>query len=190
MADQLNEQEQHFTDLAERIRALREACGTTDVQLAKELDVSIDTYRQWESDGADIPISALYHIAHKFGIDLTELLTGVSAKLNTYQVVRRGEGKVIDRYPDYHFEDMAWRYRDKIMQPLMVILDPNEKPTELITHAGQEFNFVIEGSIVVVFGDKEIVLNKYDSIYFNPAVPHGQKCYGDAPAKFITVIAE
>jgi transcriptional regulator with XRE-family HTH domain len=190
MTEQTLQQEEQFKELAERIRALREACGVTDVQLSADLGVAVDVYRKWESDGADIPVSAIYHIAHKFGVDLTELLTGVSPKLDTYQVVRRGEGKVIDRYPDYHFEDMAWRYHDKIMQPLMVILDPNDKPAELITHSGQEFNFVVEGSIVVTFGEKEIVLNEFDSIYFNPAVPHGQKCNGNAPAKFITVIAE
>ena len=29
-----------------------------------------------------------------------------------------------------------------------------------------------------------------DSVYFNPAVPHGQRCGGDVPAKFVTIIAE
>ena len=57
-------------------------------------------------------------------------------------------------------------------------------------HRGQEFNFVIEGSITVVFDDKEIVLNQWDSIYFNPMHPHGQRCHGDKVAKFITIIAE
>jgi len=34
------------------------------------------------------------------------------------------------------------------------------------------------------------VLNQWDSIYFNPQYPHGQRCHGDAPCKFITIIAE
>ncbi len=132
----------------------------------------------------------VYHIARKFGVDMTEVLTGKSAKLDTYHVVRRGEGKVVDRHPAYHFEDMAWRYQNKIMQPLMVILDPSDDPAELITHRGQEFNFVVEGSVAVTVGDREIILNEWDSIYFNPEIPHGQRCHGDSVAKFITVIAE
>ncbi len=92
--------------------------------------------------------------------------------------------------PGYHYDDMAWRYQNKIMQPLVVVLDPSDEPAKLVTHRGQEFNFVIEGSIVVVFDDKEIVLNEWDSIYFNPMHPHGQRCHGDKPGKFITIIAE
>ena len=42
----------------------------------------------------------------------------------------------------------------------------------------------------MVFGDQEIVLNEGDSIYFNPTYPHGQRCNGDVPATFLTMIAE
>ena len=55
---------------------------------------------------------------------------------------------------------------------------------------GQEFNLVIEGTVVVTWADKEFELNAGDSIYFNPEHPHGQRCGGDVPAKFVTIIAE
>ena len=129
-------------------------------------------------------------MARKFGMDLTELLTGTAAKLDTFHVVRRGEGKEVDRFPGYRYDDMAWRYRDKIMQPLLVVLDPSDEPAELVTHHGQEFNFVIEGTVVVTIGDQDIELAQWDSVYFNPEIPHGQRCGGEVPAKFITIIAE
>lgn len=182
--------EEELKEAGLRIKGLREACDVTEEEMAQDLGVDVRTYQQWEANGADVPISAVYHIAHKFGVDMTEVLTGTSAKLDTYHVVRRGEGKAVDRHPAYRFEDMAWRYRGKIMQPLVVILDPSDEPAELITHRGQEFNFVIEGSVAVTVGDHEFILNEWDSIYFNPEIPHGQKCHGGKAAKFITVIAE
>ena len=60
----------------------------------------------------------------------------------------------------------------------------------LITHTGQEFNLVLEGTVVVVIGEKEFTLTAGDSIYFNPTIPHGQRCGGDVKARFVTVIAE
>ncbi|TLM99301.1 MAG: cupin domain-containing protein, partial [Actinobacteria bacterium] len=135
-------------------------------------------------------ISALYHIASRFGVDLTALLTGTAAKLDTYQVVRKGDGRKVDRYPGYYFQDLAWLYTQKIMQPLLVTLDPTGEPAELVTHTGQEFNLVVEGSMAVAFDDKELMLEEGDSIYFNPRHPHGQRCVGDKPAKFVTIIAE
>ena len=65
------------------------------------------------------------------------------------------------------------------MQPLLVTLEPSDKPAGLITHSGQEFNLVLEGTVIVVIGDKEFTLTAGDSIYFNPTIPHGQRCGGD-----------
>jgi quercetin dioxygenase-like cupin family protein len=49
---------------------------------------------------------------------------------------------------------------------------------------------VLEGTVIVTFGNTEITLNKGDSIYFNPEYPHGQRCGSDKPATFLTMIAE
>ena len=173
-----------------RLKGLREACDVTVEDMAAELNVPLEKYRNWEETGADVPISAIYHMAKKFGVEFTEILTGTAAKLDTYQVVRKGEGKEVDRYPGYHFEDLAWRYTGKIMQPLLVVLDPSDEPAKMVTHSGQEFNLVLEGCVIVTWGDKEFELHPGDSMYFNPECPHGQRCGGDVPAKFVTVIAE
>ena len=177
-------------EIGQRMQGLREACDVTVEEMAADLEVTPETYLEWEATGKDVPISALYHMSRKFGVELTDLVTGTDAKLTTYQVVRRGGGKVTDRTEDYHFEDMAWRFADKIMQPLVVILEPSDEPVHLQSHAGQEFNFVIEGTMAITLNDKEFVLNQWDSIYFDPEIPHGQRCVGDKKAKFVTVIAE
>lgn len=179
-----------FAEIGLRIRGLREACDVTQEEMAADLSVPLETYISWEETGADVPISAIYHLAHKFGVEFTEILTGTSAKLNTYHIVRAGKGKEVDRYPGYHFEDLAWRYSGKIMQPLLVTLNPSDDPAKLVTHTGQEFNLVLEGQIAITWGENEFVLKPGDSMYFNPTVPHGQRCVGDIPAKFVTIIAE
>lgn len=173
-----------------RIKGLREACDVSREEMAKDFGVSLETYARWEETGEDVPISAIYHLARRFGVEFTEILTGTAAKLNTYQVVRKGQGREVDRYPGYYYEDLAWRYGGKIMQPLLVVLDPSDDPAKLVTHTGQEFNLVLEGTVIVTWDDKEFELNTGDSIYFDPSHPHGQRCEGDVPARFVTVIAE
>lgn len=182
--------DQEIREIAERITGLRDACGYTCEELAKELGIDVETYKQYEASGEDIPISVIYQISKKFKVDFAEILTGTSAKLDTYHVVRAGDGKVIDRYPGYYFKDLAFRYTGKIMQPLLVTIDPSDKPAALVSHKGEEFNMVLEGSIVLTFAEKEIILNKGDSVYFNPNYPHGQRCNGEEPATFLTMIAE
>ena len=177
-------------EIADRIRELREVCGYSQEQLAEELRLDVKTYRRYEESGEDIPISVIYEIANKFGVDFTEIVTGVAAKLDTYHIVRSGEGQPVSRYTGYRYRDLAFRYSHKIMQPLLVTLEPSDQPAEPVTHKGQEFNLVLEGTMAVSFDGKELVLHAGDSIYFNPEHPHAQWCVGDVKAKFLTVIAE
>ena len=177
-------------ELGLRIRALREACDVTDTELAKELDIDLERYRSFEETGSDVPISVIYSIARKFGVDFTEILEGKAGRVETIQIVRRGEGRTVDRLPGYHFQDLAWRYSNKIMQPLLVTLDPSEEPAALVAHDGQEFNMVLEGTMDLTFGDQVITLNEGDCVYFNPRHLHGQKCASSVPTVFLTVIIE
>lgn len=179
-----------FNEISSRLRELREVSDYTVEQLAAELSLDPDVYRKYEEDGRDIPISLIYEVANKFGVDFTEIVTGVPAKLDSYHIVRRGKGRVVNRNPEYHYEDLAFRYFGKVMQPLLVTLEPTDAPAALITHTGQEFNLVLEGTVIVTYDDEEFTLTAGDSIYFNPTKPHGQKCGGDVKARFLTVIAE
>ena len=179
-----------YNEIGARMRELREVSDYTIEDLARELNVDPQLYASYEENGKDVPISLLYEIANKFRVDFAELVTGQSAKLETYHVIRRGGGKVVNRNPEYHFEDLAFRYANKVMQPLLVTLEPTDAVAKLITHSGQEFNMMLEGTVIVTLGDREFTMNPGDTIYFNPTIPHGQRCGGDVKARFLTVIAE
>lgn len=179
-----------INEIGARLRELREVSDYTPEQLAEELGIDAAVYLSYEKDGKDIPISIIYEIANKFGVDFTEIITGIPAKLNSYHIVRRGQGKEINRNPEYYYEDLAYRYFGKVMQPLLVTLEPSDTPAKCITHTGQEFNMVLEGTVIVTLGDKEFTLTAGDSIYFNPEIPHGQRCGSIEKARFLTVIAE
>ena len=178
-------------EVAERLRGLREACDTSPEELAAALAVPVETYLGFEGGTLDIPISVLYKVVSVFNVDLTELLTGRTPKLDTYCVVRAGQGISVDRYPGYEFKSVAFNFLNRKMEPLIVHLefgtdDPGKK---LVTHTGQEFNYVIEGALRLTLGEKTIILKKGDCCYFNPMIPHGQSAV-EQSADFLTVIME
>ncbi len=181
---------EELRELAQRISGLREACGYTQEEMANELGVELSVYQDYEENGMNIPISVIYKIANKCSVDFTEIMTGTRAKLDTYHIIRNGKGKSVDRYPGYSFQDLAYRYVGKIMQPLLVTLDPSDAPAEPVSHSGQEFNYVLSGKVAIFFDNDEFILEPGDSIYFNPNVPHGQRCVGNEPGVFLTVISE
>lgn len=181
---------EEMKQIAARIRELREIFGLTEEEMAKEVGATLENYRDYEARGENIPISVLYHMSQKFGVDMTEILTGKKAHLDTYAICRRGRGKVINRYPGYMFESLAHRFSQKIMEPLLVTLNPSDEPAALVTHQGQEFNLILEGTIVVTYDDREHELHAGDAIYFDPTHPHGQRAVGNEKARFLTVIVE
>jgi len=181
---------EEMKQIADRLKEMREICGYSTEDVSSHLNISHEQYLSYEKSGDDIPISILYELTNYYDLDMTEILTGQSPKLNTYCAVKKGYSIGIDRYPGYHFESLAYKFKRRIMEPLMVTVEPDNKKMSLITHPGQEFNYVIEGTVKVILDDEEIVLDAGDCIYFNPMIPHGQKAMNGKPAKFLTVIAE
>jgi len=176
--------------ISERIRELREVFGRSVEDMARDAGVDVEKYVEYETNGEDIPISVLYHISHVFGVDMSEILTGESARISTLQICRRGKGRTIDRFSGYMYEDLAPRFTGKVMEPLLVTLIPGQPDAALVTHGGQEFNLVLEGSIALTYDGREYVLSPGDAVYFDPTHPHGQKASGEAKARFLTVITE
>ena len=77
-------------EIALRIKELREICDYSEEEVAARVGVDVETYREYEKTGKDIPINTIFQLSRMYKVDMSEILTGVSAKLNTYQVVRAG----------------------------------------------------------------------------------------------------
>lgn len=176
-------------EVGARMREVRDICGFTPEEVAKGLNIPLNVYLDYEQNGADIPISVLYHVANLCGVDLNELLTGVGSHIDTMCVVKRGQGLSVDRYAGYNFENLAFTFRHKMMEPLLVTVEPSDGDPTPVTHGGQEFNMILEGEIEFLFDSKRVRLTAGDCVYFDPRHPHGQKAI-NARARFLTVIAE
>ena len=170
-----------------RLREIRQILEMSAQEVAEKLGISEDLYLQYEDNRVSIPISTLYQLAEIFSTDFTILLTGDSPRMGEYTLVRAGQGVNIDRCPGYKFSALAFNYIGRTMEPMLVELADDGKEVPLITHGGQEFNLVLSGSMKVVIGRHEFVLEQGDACYFNPRIPHGQRAVG-GKATFLTVI--
>jgi transcriptional regulator with XRE-family HTH domain len=173
-------------DIALRIKGLRLLTGVTEEEMAKAIDLSVEEYQKYENGEDDFPISMLYEIADYYKVDLTEILTGVSPKLKDVSYVKKGEGLEVERYDQYKFKSLAYKYANRKIEPLLVTLSPDNSP-DMVSHKGQEFNYCLEGKMKVVVGNDEYVLERGDSLYFNPAIPHKMLAVDDK-ARFLTII--
>lgn len=174
--------------IAARIRELREIAGISLETLAQDFGITRDKYQEYESGDSDIPVSILYKIANKFRVELAEVLTGESPRLHIYSVVRSGEGISVERRKDYRYQSLAFNFIHKKAEPFLVTVDPCDTPVSFNSHPGQEFNYVLEGTLKVIIDCHEIVLNKGDALFFDSGYQHGMKAMDNRSAKFLAII--
>ena len=179
-------------DIAMRIRGMREILGYSMQMMAEQTEVSEDIYRQYETGTVDLPFTFLHKCAKVFGIEITVLLEGHSAKLSGYTVTRRGKGLVTASEDGITIQDMAPMFRKKLATPYWVTYeysaDLQDKPIHTTTHAGQEFNLVIKGAIRIRVGDHEEILHEGDSIFYKSSTPHGMIAIDGKDAVFLSMI--
>jgi mannose-6-phosphate isomerase-like protein (cupin superfamily) len=181
--------DENIAQIPGRIKEFREILDISVIDIAKDIDIPYETYVKYESGEADIPISVLYKIAGRLGTDATVLLTGEDPKMENAAVCRKGKGVRIERYPGYEFSSLAYNFKGRTIEPLLVYLDSSRDPAAPVTHSGQEFNYVVEGAVKVTVGKREYILEEGDSVYFDAGLPHCQSAV-DGSAQFITIIQE
>lgn len=180
---------EQIKQISRRIKELREISDVSPETMAKELNISVETYLEYESGNIDIPVSFLYGIANKFNVQLSEILTGEAPRLHTYSVVRKDKGISVDRRKEYKYQSLAYNFVHKKAEPFMVTVEPDSsQEVHYNSHPGQEFNYVIEGTLKVIINGHEIILNEGDSLFFDSGANHGMKAMNDKPAKFLAII--
>ena len=179
-------------DVAARIRGMREILGYSVKKMAEQTEVGEEIYRQYESGTVDLPFTFLHKCAKVFGVEITVLLEGHSAKLSGYTVTRRGKGLVTASEDGITIQDMAAMFRQKLATPYYVTYEYSaelqDQPIHTTTHDGQEFDLVLSGAMRIRVGDHEEVLREGDSIFYNSSTPHGMIAVDGQKCVFLSMI--
>ncbi len=177
-------------DIAARLKELREIEGKTAEEMAKALGVAQAEYQTFEAGQADIPASALHDAAHALKADLTELLTGEAPRMKVFTVTRRGGGVTVERRKDYQYRNLAANFAGRKVDVFEVTVpaDAGASGAHANSHPGQEFDYVLEGRMVVRIHGNELVLESGDCIYFDSNQGHSMQALDGKPARFLAMI--
>ncbi|MBQ8520366.1 MAG: cupin domain-containing protein [Bacteroides sp.] len=183
----MNEQ---IKQIAERLKGLREVLDLAPEEVAGSCQLTAEEYLELESGDKDISVSVLQQIARKYEVSLDVLMFGEEPKMKSYFLTRSGAGVSVERTKAYKYESLASGFRRRMADPFIVTVEPKPEtePIHFNTHDGQEFNFVIEGRLLLNINGKELILNEGDSLYFDSTQPHGMKALDGKTVKFLAVI--
>ena len=176
--------------VAQRVKELRKISGISIDALSKELDIPGETYLGYENGSTDIPVSFLCKMAIRFHVDLAELLTGAAPRLHSYCLVRKGKGVSVERRHQCKHRSLAYNFMQKKAEPFLVTVNPeaDHEAMPCNCHPGQEFNYVLEGTLQVVIDSHTLTLHEGDSLFFNASLNHGMKALDGKQAMFLAVI--
>ncbi len=185
--------EPKISEIAQRIKTLREIFGYTVEQMASAANVSVEEYQKLENGLlSDYSFTFLYRCAEKFNVDIVEILTGENPHLLQYTVIRQGNGLPIKRREHFTYNHLAPSFKDKTAEPFIVKAPYSEKeqsePIKMNRHDGQEFDYVLEGSMKFKHGTHEEILNAGDSVYYNSGIDHGMIATDGKDCVFLAVV--
>ena len=181
-----------LSEVASRIRELRDVMGFSAAEMAKKTNLNEEKYLEYESGKVDIPFTFIHKCALSCGVEMTELLEGKTAKLTSYTVTRKGQGQETAKEDGIDIANLAPKFKDKLAEPYWVKYEysasQQNKPIQLTTHSGQEFDLVLSGRLKVQVGEHTEILDEGDSIYYNSSTPHGMIAVDGKDCVFCAVV--
>jgi len=186
---------EEIENLGIRIKQIRLSKGLTQENLAVRSGLT-KSYISLLEGGKKIPaIYTLSNIAGALGISIGDFFEHTDDS-SSVAVVRANERVRIAKNGSpfgYIYEALAVQKKDRLMDPFIVKILPvksktNQKNVEF-EHAGEEFDYIIEGSAKYVVNGKNYTLHEGDSIYFDSTMKHSVVAIGDNPALTLSVHA-
>ncbi len=176
-------------EIAERIKDLREIAEVSLDELSEATGISVSLLEKYESGELEVPMGELSDIAKYYNVEMTDILSGGGPMLHTFSFVKSGRGISVERGNRYKYQHLAYNFAGRIAEPFLVTVDSSpDEEIHMNRHEGQEFNYCVEGRLLIVVDGQECIMEPGDSLYFNSMAPHGMRSLDGKPAKFLAIL--
>lgn len=174
------------TNIGNQIRELRKQRHWTLRRLAERSGLSIGFLSQIERERSSLSISSLSAVAEALEVPLSNFFT---IDYNPSVVIRsQDQGRFRIESSEVTYSTLSGPLKDKTLEPLLVEVPPHYEGTPPFIHKGEEFAYVLEGSITFIIQGKVYLLDKGDSIHFASETPHTYRNNSSEKAKVIWVL--
>lgn len=168
--------------------------GWTLADASERTGLPISTLSKVENDKISLSYDKLVRLSNGLGIDISRLFGGRDSPpqksvIGRRSVTRRHEGRAIET-PTYSHRYLAADLLSKSFIPVVaeVKIRSLQEFGELVSHPGEEFAFVLEGSVDLYTAlYAPVRLNVGDSIYFDSAMGHAYIAAGDGACRVLSV---
>ena len=180
--------------LGSLMRALRARYGLTLKEMSERTGVPFSTLSKVEHDRLTLTYDKLQQISERLNIRMSELFaepeSEPAAIANSRRSVGTQETALPVTTPNYDYYYLCPELRQKDMIPIFTRVKACSLAEfgDMVRHDGQEFLYVLEGSVMVhtEFYDP-VTLGKGASVYIDSRMAHAYTLAGDEEALVICV---
>ena len=171
--------------LGQKIKELRMMYGLTQEELADRAELSKGFISQLERDLTSPSIATLVDVLSCLGTDLAHFFSDLEPE----QVVFKPDD-MFTKIDEDAKSTTCWlvpNAQKNRMEPILLTLQPGGHSYEDDPHEGEEFGFVLQGSINLHLGERKIRVRREESFCFKPDQTHYIENAGKSVARVLWV---
>lgn len=178
-----------------RIKQIRESKMIAIEDFSERSGLSVDQIELIESDSQLPSLSPLIKMARALGVRLGTFLDDndnlgpvVCHKEDHMEAINFSH-KTANSHNNLTFYSLAEKKAGRSMEPFIINVESASKEGyELSSHEGEEFLFVLKGSIEVSYGKHDYLVKEGDSIYYDSIVEHNVHAATQEGATILAVV--
>jgi transcriptional regulator with XRE-family HTH domain len=180
--------------IGRKIRDLRKKAHLILQDISDRTGLSKPLLSQIEKGMVSPPIATLLKISKALDLNISYFFQsdGSEARIT---LVRRKESRAVDsRYfgreeSGYYYEALAYKKAQKYMEPFLVEFKRKKaEKLSFLSHEGEEFLYVLQGTLEFTTEEQKFILYEGDSLYFESSIPHAYRALENRNAKALTVV--
>jgi len=164
------EETPELADLGERLRELRSSSGWTLDELARQASLSKSYLSRLEDGERQPSLAALLALSRAFGVGLAAIFPEKAARRS--DIVTRADEAQPQQGNGLTYTPLSGRQRHVNMQPVRVVVSAQRQGKELYRHEGEEWLYVLSGTLLLTLSKDVFTLFPGDAAHFDAREPH------------------
>ncbi len=172
-------------NIGKRIKSLRLEKRMTLKQVADKTGLSISFISQVERSKSSITLESLRKISEALGVSPSYFFPDENK--GTGLIRRRGTEEQDHSYSSFIYTNLSGDLPNPYFDPILVTLHPGDQKGTPFSHQGQEFVYILEGTLTIIFDQEEYEMKPGDSIHMESSVPHNWFNRTEQPVRFLCI---
>ncbi len=179
--------------LGDRIRTYREKNGMSVADLAERTGYEVSFIESVEEKDVYPSLGPLLKISRALGVRLGTFMDDDIGK-DPVVISQKDRKESMSMHPSedkaasHTYYSLGRGKTDRHMEPFHIVIAPGAEDKSLSSHEGEEFIYVLNGQLELLYGKTQHVLGAGDSLYINSVMPHYVGNPGEVPAEICAVL--